>query len=114
MIALLRVASSDLILDEADQYDSKALIAMARVVQLSALFNRNVIVSSATLSLPVVGTLTAAYLSGVAMRDALKTPQTEPVTTAPVWFVDDFYRRRYIKWMSRAVWVSAMVRECSV
>ncbi|UQG58971.1 type I-F CRISPR-associated helicase Cas3f [Marinobacter sp. M3C] len=90
VIALLRVASSDLILDEADQYDSKALIAMARVVQLSALFNRNVIVSSATLSLPVVGTLTAAYLSGVAMRDALKTPQTEPVTTAPVWFVDDF------------------------
>ena len=71
--ALLRLMSADLVLDEIDSYDPNALIAVLRLVQTSALFRRNVICSSATLSLPVAKALDNAYRSGVALRHALET-----------------------------------------
>ena len=49
--------SSDLILDEVDGYEPKALIAVLRLVQLAAMYGRNVICSSATLSLTVAKTI---------------------------------------------------------
>ena len=69
--ALLRIMSSDLILDEVDGYEPKALIAVLRLVQLAALYGRNVICSSATLSLTVAKTIHRAFESGMQMRAAL-------------------------------------------
>ncbi|MDH2484377.1 type I-F CRISPR-associated helicase Cas3f [Acinetobacter baumannii] len=69
--ALLRVVSSDLILDEVDGYEPKALIAVLRLVQLAAMYGRNVICSSATLSLTVAKTIHRAFESGMQMRAAL-------------------------------------------
>lgn len=70
--ALLRFADSDLILDEVDGYDPKPLVAILRLVQVAALFGRNVICSTATLAEPVATAVHAAYRSGAAMRAALE------------------------------------------
>ena len=64
VLALLRVASSDLILDEVDSYDVGAVVAVMRVVKIAAMFGRNVIVSSATLSPALADGLIKAYESG--------------------------------------------------
>ncbi len=69
--AWLRVMDSDLILDEIDGYDPTALVAVLRLVQSAARAGRNVICSSATLSLPVARALQRAFSSGVAQRSAL-------------------------------------------
>lgn len=74
--ALLRIISSDLILDEIDSYDPKALIAVLRLIQLAAMYGRNVICSSATVSLTVASKIHRAFQSGIEMRSALfKTAQ---------------------------------------
>lgn len=69
--ALIRVATSDLILDEVDSYDVGATVAVMRVVQTAASFGRNVIVSSATLSPALTLGLVAAYTAGRTVQDAL-------------------------------------------
>lgn len=76
--ALLRIASSDLILDEVDSYDPIALIAVVRVVQMAGLFGRHVVASSATLSEPVAEAIFKAYQSGVAMYAALRLADITP------------------------------------
>ena len=69
--ALLRLMSSDLIIDEIDSYASGALVAVLRLIQLSAFFGRNVICSSATLPKCIASAAEAAFASGVRMRMAL-------------------------------------------
>lgn len=74
--ALLRIMSSDLILDEIDGYEPKSLMAVLRLVQLAAMYGRHVICSSATLSATVADSVYRAYQSGIEMRAALaETPQ---------------------------------------
>ena len=63
--ALLRLLTSDLILDEIDGYESGALVAVLRLVQLCAFFGRNVICSSATLAQPTAEAVHAAWISGL-------------------------------------------------
>jgi CRISPR-associated endonuclease/helicase Cas3 len=77
--ALLRIMSSDLILDEVDGYEPKALIAVLRSVQLAAMYGRNVICSSATLSLTVAKTIHRAFESGMQMRAALYEKQQKSI-----------------------------------
>ena len=77
--ALLRIMSSDLILDEVDGYEPKALIAVLRLVQLAAMYGRNVICSSATLSLTVAKTIHRAFESGMQMRAALYEKQQKSI-----------------------------------
>lgn len=84
--ALLRLASSDLILDEIDGYDPKALISIARMVMVAALFGRNVICSSATLSEPVAACLGEAFATGQRMRHGLMGSKNEAIEVA---FVDN-------------------------
>lgn len=71
MGALLRVAGSDLVLDEVDAYAPEALVAVLRLIQMAGLMGRNVICSSATLPFPVADAVRRAFGSGVAMREAL-------------------------------------------
>lgn len=70
--ALLRIASSDLILDELDSYDSKAIVSVLRVIQMSAFFGRNIVISSATLPEPIVSAVLKAYSGGISMRSAVQ------------------------------------------
>ncbi len=69
--ALLRLISSDLVLDEIDSYEPEPLAAVLRLVQLAAFAGRNVICSSATLALPVARAVEHAWRSGISMREAL-------------------------------------------
>ena len=69
--ALIRVSHSDLILDEVDSYDTKATVAVMRVVQTAATFGRNVIVSSATLNPPLARGIALAYSRGRAAYEAM-------------------------------------------
>jgi CRISPR-associated endonuclease/helicase Cas3 len=82
--ALIRLASSDLMIDEVDSYDLKATVAVMRVVQVAASFGRHVIVSSATLNPQLAHGIGAAYAAGYRVFQAH--------TQAPRWhlvFVDD-------------------------
>jgi CRISPR-associated endonuclease/helicase Cas3 len=93
--ALLRLASSDLILDEVDSYDATAMIAVLRVVMWAGVFGRHVMVSSATLATPTATALFQAYQAGLSIWHAFhdratRPPQivlidhlTDPRTTAP-------------------------------
>ncbi|TSE18258.1 CRISPR-associated nuclease/helicase Cas3 subtype I-F/YPEST [Tepidimonas alkaliphilus] len=63
--ALLRLLTSDLILDEFDSYDTKAIGAILRLVHTAAAFGRHVIVSSATLNDTLRRAITRAYRSGL-------------------------------------------------
>lgn len=69
--ALMRIAHSDLILDEVDGYEPAALASVCRVVLMAALFGRNVVASSATLSEPVASALRKAFVAGCAMRSSM-------------------------------------------
>ncbi|MFM2056637.1 MAG: hypothetical protein RLY71_1022 [Pseudomonadota bacterium] len=78
--ALLRLLSSDLVLDEIDSYDPKALVAVLRLVHMAGLCGRNVIISSATLAEPVAQAVCRAYAAGVLTRRAMKdSTRTDPV-----------------------------------
>ena len=72
IMPLLRLMGSDLILDEIDNYDPKAVAAILRLVQLAALFGRNVIASSATMTPALADALGRFYAHGAAMRAALQ------------------------------------------
>lgn len=70
--AAMRLMTSDLILDEIDSYDPKALIPVLRLVQMSAFFGKNIIASSATLSHPIAEALYRAFDSGLELRAAVR------------------------------------------
>lgn len=76
--AILRLMSSDLVLDEIDGYEPEALVAVLRLVQLAAMFRRNVICSSATLSMPTAVAIERAFRTGVAMLEALEGQAAKP------------------------------------
>ncbi|PSU36283.1 HD domain-containing protein [Photobacterium lutimaris] len=71
--ALLRVMHSDVIIDEIDDYDPKAFVALCRLVEVAIMLGRNVVCSSATLPPVMVTQLAAAYRSGLAMYSALQS-----------------------------------------
>ena len=71
-LAMLRMINSDLILDEIDAYDPKAMVAVARLVTASAMWGRHVIASSATLSTPVARVLYDAFALGMRLRCTLE------------------------------------------
>lgn len=65
--ALLRLAHSDLIVDEADSYDPEGLVAVLRVVHMAGMFGRNVVIASATLSPVLAERIEQAWQSGLAL-----------------------------------------------
>jgi CRISPR-associated endonuclease/helicase Cas3 len=69
--ALLRVVSSDLVLDEVDGYEPEPLAAVLRLVQLTAFSGHHVVCSSATLSQPVAEAVYNAFRTGLLMRQRL-------------------------------------------
>lgn len=84
-LAMLRVMNSDLVLDELDSYDPSAMVAVLRLIQMSAMLGRNVVCSSATLPVPVASAVYQAFMSGVSMLQA-----SDPTVGRPlVAFIDD-------------------------
>jgi CRISPR-associated endonuclease/helicase Cas3 len=69
--ALIRVANSDLILDEVDSYDVKAAVAVMKIVKAAATFGRNVVVSSATLNPGLAFGISRAYAAGRKIHEAM-------------------------------------------
>ncbi len=86
--AFLRVAGSDLVLDEIDSYEPKALVAVLRVVTLAAMMGRKIVASSATLSSPVAQALVTAFAVGARMNAALME-NPEGTKSARVSVVDN-------------------------
>lgn len=60
----LRLLTSDLILDEPDDFDQNDLPALARLVHLAGLYGSKVLLSSATLTPDLIAGLFAAYQAG--------------------------------------------------
>ncbi len=73
---LLRMASSDLIIDEVDMYSPRDLLAIGRLVEAAGFWRSRLILSSATLSPVIAFALFRAYLAGVKSRDALDSAET--------------------------------------
>lgn len=72
---LLRLLSSDLILDEPDDFDQADLPALTRLTYLAGLMGTRVLLSSATLTPDLVTGLFNAYLSG---RHVFNKSQNKP------------------------------------
>jgi len=73
---LLRMASSDLIIDEVDMYSPVDLLAIGRLVEAAGFWRSRLTLSSATLSPVIAFGLFRAYLAGVKSRDALDGAET--------------------------------------
>ena len=65
----LRLMSSDLVIDEIDDFDKKDLIAIARLVHLAGMYGRNVAISSATIPPDLAEGMYRAYTAGLACRN---------------------------------------------
>jgi len=63
-LAMTRLASADLLLDEVDNYDLSSFHAVLRLVYLAGIFGRRVICSSATLAPELARGILAAYRKG--------------------------------------------------
>ena len=78
LIAMLRVISSDLVLDEIDNYDETALVVLGKLVFLTAMAGRRVLLSSATLSPAIAEAFFMAYQTGYQLfcqRRSIQTPK---------------------------------------
>ena len=81
---MLRLLSSDLILDEPDDFDQADLPALARLVHLAGLFGTRVLLSSATLTPDLVTGLFEAYMEG---RKLFNQSQNKPAPKVVcAWF----------------------------
>ena len=76
-LALLRLMHSDLIIDEIDGYEPKQLMAVLRLIKISAIFGRNVIVSSATMTKLIAEQVLNSYKAGFAVYKAMNDHQDD-------------------------------------
>lgn len=71
LLNMNRTITSDLILDEIDDYSNEDMATMLKLVYATALSGRKVLISSATVSEVVVNTLFTAYLKGIKHREVM-------------------------------------------
>lgn len=81
---MLRLLSSDLILDEPDDFDQSDLPALSRLVHLAGLMGTRVLLSSATLTPDLVTGLFEAYLEGRKLFNQSQNKASPNVVCA--WF----------------------------
>ncbi|WP_374295036.1 type I-F CRISPR-associated helicase Cas3f [Acinetobacter sp.] len=81
---MLRLLSSDLILDEPDDFDQNDLPALARLVHLAGVFGSRVLLSSATLTPDLIAGLYQAYLAGRKLFNQSQNKASPNVVCA--WF----------------------------
>lgn len=86
---ILRLLTSDLVLDEPDDFGLKDLPALCRLVNWAGMLGSRVLLSSATLPPALIRALFDAYLDGrAAWQQAYGTPNT-PLNVCCGWF-DEF------------------------
>lgn len=103
-LAMLRLMTSDVILDEIDSYDPSGLLAVLRLVQATAFWGRNLIVSSATLSYPVARSVWEAFDSGLRLRESVWGHTREQ---ARVVLMDDLVAPQVLEMKDSAAFIDA-------
>ena len=95
IVPMLRLMSSDLVLDEPDDFDMADLPALTRLVHWAGLLGSRVLLSSATMPPALVKGLFLAYQAGrkVWQRHRGERP-SEPVRICCVW-VDEFHQEAH-------------------
>ncbi|MGL4768295.1 MAG: type I-F CRISPR-associated helicase Cas3f [Formosimonas sp.] len=86
ILPYLRLLSSDLVIDEVDDFDGKDLIAIARLIHLAGMLGRKVMISSATIPPALAEGFFNAYQEGWRVHQAFKNTEA---SIACVW-VDEF------------------------
>lgn len=86
LLPMLRMLSSDLVIDEVDDFDKNDLPAIARLVHLAGMFGRRVLISSATVPPAVACGLFRSYQAGFCEFSALRG---RPVEITSLW-CDEF------------------------
>ena len=89
---MLRLLTSDLVLDEPDDFDMADLPALTRLVHWAGLLGSRVLLSSATLAPALVEGLFLAYRAGRAVYQRHRSEQpSEPVNICCLW-IDEFHQ----------------------
>lgn len=70
MLPFLRLFSSDLVIDEIDDFGPKDLVAISRLVHLAGMLGRSVSLSSATIPPDLAEGMYRAYTAGLAVHNA--------------------------------------------
>jgi CRISPR-associated endonuclease/helicase Cas3 len=83
--AMVRIGSSDLVIDEIDGYSPEDVSAICRLVLHAAAFGRNVVVSSATLPLSVATAVHQAWRAGLR---AFRGDRGGPMSGSVAWVSD--------------------------
>lgn len=86
LLPFLRLLSSDLVIDEIDDFSPEDLTAIARLVHLVGMFGRNIVLSSATIPPDLAIGLYQAYADGLFCYNAFADT---PKVLQAVW-VDEF------------------------
>jgi len=83
---MLRLMTSDLVLDEPDDFDLNDLPALSRLVYWAGLLGSRVLLSSATLPPALIQGLFAAYLEGRRSFQANRGQPGQPLAVCCAWF----------------------------
>lgn len=83
---MLRLLTSDLVLDEPDDFDLPDLPALARLVHWAGLLGSRVLLSSATLPPSLIEGLFAAYLAGRRNFQRNRANPAEALAVCTAWF----------------------------
>jgi len=86
IMPLFRLMSSDLVIDEIDDFDAGDLVAVLRLVHLVGLLGRDLLISSATITPSIAQAVFEAYWAG---RRAFATFQSASPQVDVLW-VDEF------------------------
>ncbi|MER0169853.1 MAG: type I-F CRISPR-associated helicase Cas3 [Nitrosomonas sp.] len=89
ILPCLRLLSSDLVIDEVDDFDGADLVAIGRLIHLAGMLGRKVMISSATIPPALAEGFFNAYQAGWKLHSHFK--QASPVI-ACVW-IDEFTAR---------------------
>lgn len=84
--AMLRLLTSDLVLDEPDDFDIDDLFAVCRLMNWAGMLGTRVLLSSATLPPELIQALFAAYLAGRKVWQASCGVSNRPANICCAWF----------------------------
>jgi CRISPR-associated endonuclease/helicase Cas3 len=86
ILPCLRLLSSDLVIDEVDDFDGKDLIAIGRLIHLAGMLGRKVMISSATIPPALAEGFFNAYQAGWTLHSHFKEAHAQVVCA----WVDEF------------------------
>lgn len=89
ILPCLRLLSSDLVIDEVDDFGAKDLVAIARLVHLAGMLGRKVMISSATIPPALAEGFFNAYQRGWSLYCAFKKLAPDQSNIATIW-IDEF------------------------